>query len=195
MKKNNNENLSALVDGEHCGDKNLLKDLIKSDNMKSTWKRYHLIRDCLRGNLTDNIYNDFSKNIKNLLQNDPAIFLPKGTKQFKYEPIIGFAIAASVAVVAILGIQNKSNISPYMETNTVVMDEKIIDSQQETFSFHDYQMSPRTIKASAKPSTKFDSFTKQRLNNYLINHSKYRHNIKMNSVLPYARIVTIDSEE
>ena len=43
MKKNSNENLSALVDGEHCSDKGLLKDLIKNENMKSTWKRYHLI--------------------------------------------------------------------------------------------------------------------------------------------------------
>ena len=71
------------------------------------------------------------------------------------------------------------------------MDEKIIDSQYETFSFPETQITPVAIEAS----TKFNSFTQQRLNNYLINHSKYKHNIKMNSVLPYARIVTIESSE
>ena len=73
MKKNSNENLSALVDGEHCSDKSLLKDLIKNENMKSTWKRYHLIRDSLRGNLTANIHNDFTRNLKHKLQNEPII--------------------------------------------------------------------------------------------------------------------------
>ena len=191
MKNNSNENLSALVDGEHCSDKSLLKNLIKNENMKSTWKRYHLIRDSLRGNLTANIHNDFTRNLKHKLQNEPIIYTPKITKQFKREPIIGFAIAASVAAIAILGIQNKNNIVPNIETNTVAMDEKIIDSQYETFSFPETQITPVTIEAS----TKFNSFTQQRLNNYLINHSKYKHNIKMNSVLPYARIVTIESEE
>ena len=82
MKKNSNENLSALVDGEHSSDKGLLKDLIKNENMKSTWRRYHLIRDCLRGNLTGNINNDFTENLKHKLQNEPIIYTPKITKQF-----------------------------------------------------------------------------------------------------------------
>ena len=110
------------------------------------------------------------------MQNEPIIYTPKITKQFKREPIIGFAIAASVAAIAILGIQNKNNIVPNIETNTVAMDEKIIDSQYETFSFPETQITPVAIEAS----TKFNSFTQQRLNNYLINHSKYKHNINKN---------------
>ena len=90
MKKNSNENLSALVDGEHCSDKSLLKDLIKNENMKSTWRRYHLIRDCLRGNLTDNVNNDFTENLKHELQNDPIIYTPKINKQFKELGVVQF---------------------------------------------------------------------------------------------------------
>ena len=191
MKKNSNENLSALVDGEHCSDKSLLKDLIKNENMKSTWRRYHLIRDCLRGNLPEKIHNNFISELNLHLKNEPTIISNTKTKQFKLEPIIGFAIAASVAAVAILGIQNKNNISPIEIKDNIVMDEKIIDSQFETFSFPEAQISP----AAVEQSVPFNSITQQRLNNYLINHSKYKNNIKMNSVLPYARIVTIEPKE
>ena len=68
--------------------------------MKSTWRRYHLIRDCLRGNLTDNVNNDFTENLKHELQNEPIIYTPKITKQFKREPIIGFAIAIGMTTLS-----------------------------------------------------------------------------------------------
>ena len=191
MQKDNNEILSTLVDGEHGKNKNILEDLAHNDIMKGTWRRYHLIRDCLRGNLSEKIHNNFISKLNLHLKNEPTIISNTKTKQFKLEPIIGFAIAASVAAVAILVIQNKNNISPIEIKDNIVMDEKIIDSQFETFSFPEAQISP----AAVEQSVPFNSITQQRLNNYLINHSKYKNNIKMNSVLPYARIVTIEPKE
>jgi len=191
MQKDNNEALSAFVDGEHSKNKDILEDLVHDDVMREVWKRYHLIRDCLRGNLSEKIHNNFISEVNQYLENEPTIISNNKTKQFKLEPVIGFAIAASVAAVAILGIQNKNNIPPIELKDTIVMDENIIDSQFETFSFPEIQISP----AAVEQSTQFNSITQQRLNNYLINHSKYKNNIKMNSVLPYARIVTIESKE
>jgi len=191
MQKDNNEALSAFVDGEHSKNKDILEDLVHDDVMREVWKRYHLIRDCLRGNLSEKIHNNFISEVNQHLENEPTIISNNKTKQFKLEPVIGFAIAASVAAVAILGIQNKNNIPPIELKDTIVMDENIIDSQFETFSFPEIQISP----AAVEQSTQFNSITQQRLNNYLINHSKYKNNIKMNSVLPYARIVTIESKE
>ena len=112
MQKDNNEILSTLVDGEHGKNKNILEDLAHNDIMRETWRRYHLIRDCLRGNLSEKIHNNFISELNLHLKNEPTIISNTKTKQFKLEPIIGFAIAASVAAVAVLGIQNKSNISP-----------------------------------------------------------------------------------
>ena len=60
---------------------------------------------------------------------------------------------------------------------------------KEIFSFPEAPVSPAAVEQSV------NLITEQRLNNYLINHSKYKHNIRMNSVLPYARIVTIESKE
>ena len=191
MKKDNNEHLSALIDGEDCDDKDVLEKLVSDDSMKSTWQRYHLIGDCLRGNLPEKIHNNYLKDLNKLLYNEPTLLLPKRHKLFSREPLIGFAIAASVATLAVLNIQNRNDMPSQVTTKSVVMDEKIIDSQFDTFSFPEAPISTAAVQEDAE----FDLLSKQRLNNYLINHSRSRHNIKMNTILPYARIVTIDPKE
>jgi len=189
MQKDINEVISTLVDGEQGKNKDILEELIHDDNMKGVWKRYHLIRDCLRGNLPDKIYNNFTSKVNQHLENEPVINPSKKTNQFRQESIIGFAIAASVAVLAILTIQYKANLSSIVTKDSVVMDKAIVEPQFETFSFPEAPVSPAALEQST------NSITEQRLNNYLINHSKYKHNIKMNSVLPYARFVTFESKE
>ena len=191
MQKDKNEALSTLVDGENGKNKKILEELISDDAMRGVWSRYHLIGDCLRGNLPEKIHTNFTEKIHHLLEKEPPIITHKKIKQYQREPIIGFAIAASVAILAILGVQYKNNESPVVINDAVVMNEGVIDSQFETFSFPEVNVSPAAIEQS----NQFNSITEQRLNNYLINHSKYKHNIKMNSVLPYARIVTIESKE
>ena len=187
--KDINEILSAFVDGEHDKNNNILEKLIHDDDIKSSWKRYHLIRDCLRGNLPNEIHNNFTKKVNKRLEYEANINASKKTKRFKQEPLIGFALAASVAILAILSIQYKT-ISPSMATkDIVVMDQTIVEPQFETFTFPEAPVSPAAVKKST------NSITEQRLNNYLINHSKYKHSIRMNSVLPYARIVTIEPKE
>ena len=191
MKKNNNEHLSALIDGENCDDKDVLEKLIIDDSMKSTWQRYHLIGDCLRGNLPEKIHNNYLKDLNKLLHNEPTLLSPKKNKLFGREPLIGFAIAASVATLAVLNIQYRNNMPSQTTTESVVMDEKIIDSQFDTFSFPEAPISTAAVQEDAE----FDLLSKQRLNNYLINHSRSGYNNKMNTILPYARIVTIDPKE
>ena len=130
MKKDNNERLSALIDGENCDDTNVLEKLIINDDMKNTWQRYHLIGDCLRGNLPDKIHSNYLKDLSKLLHNEPTLLSPKKNKLFNREPLIGFAIAASVATLAILNIQNENNVPFQTTTESVVMDEKIIVSHE-----------------------------------------------------------------
>ena len=71
------------------------------------------------------------------------------------------------------------------------MQEEIIDPHLNTFSFPDEYIS----SASIDESNEHEFLSNKRLNNYLINHSQYRSNVKMNSILPYARIVNIETEE
>lgn len=110
------ENLSAFVDGELEGDaKSLIDELKQNEELRSKWQRYHTIRDGLRGELPAQPAFDISARIAEAIENEPAILAPK--RRFADIPVIGsvvplvrqsgqFLVAASVAAVAILGVQN-----------------------------------------------------------------------------------------
>ncbi|MGK0306065.1 MAG: sigma-E factor negative regulatory protein RseA [Gammaproteobacteria bacterium] len=120
------ENLSALVDGEHdtsTSSSRLLLDAVKNDaELQLKWKSYHLIRDGLRQELPANINFDIADKIAQAIEAEPAILAPK--KTWRDLPLVSniipfakqggqMAIAASVAVAMIIGVQqvNQSEVN------------------------------------------------------------------------------------
>ncbi|MFT6989925.1 MAG: sigma-E factor negative regulatory protein RseA [Paraglaciecola sp.] len=112
------ENLSALVDGElidSTSSTHHVLDAVKNDaDLQLKWKSYHLIRDSLRQELPANINFDIADRVAQALQAEPAILAPK--KTWRDLPLVGrvvpfakqggqMAIAASVAVAMIIGVQ------------------------------------------------------------------------------------------
>lgn len=110
------ENLSAFIDGEMgVSNDDLITSIQNDDEMHAKWQRYHMIRDGLRGELGQSTSFDISASIANAIEDEPAILAPK--KRLRDLPIIGdviplvrqsgqFLVAASVAAVVILGVQN-----------------------------------------------------------------------------------------
>lgn len=107
------ENLSAWVDGE-LQSHQLIDELKTDELLAQKWQRYHLIRDGLRQELPDQINFDIAANVAAALQSEPSILAPK--KSWRDLPLIGsvvpfakqggqMAIAASVAVAMIIGVQ------------------------------------------------------------------------------------------
>jgi sigma-E factor negative regulatory protein RseA len=193
MSENNNEQLSALIDGEYGGNSDKVVDaLIDSQEMKDTWSRYHLISDCLREHLPEKISNQVSTHVSNALRDEPTVLAPQKAKQFNLKPLAGLAIAASVAMIAVFGVQRSNetssvSIAPSLAANTI----KTVSPQAQTFSFPDAQVLPASVRKSDTP----EDVANQRLNNYLMNHNEYRSNGSMNGILPYVRLVTIESQE
>jgi sigma-E factor negative regulatory protein RseA len=112
------ENLSALVDGEHIASSSSnshILDAVRNDvDLQLKWKSYHLIRDGLRQELPVNIHFDIADKVVQALEAEPAILAPK--KTWRDIPLViniipfakqggQMAIAASVAVVMIIGVQ------------------------------------------------------------------------------------------
>jgi sigma-E factor negative regulatory protein RseA len=112
------ENLSALVDGELNASVSSSSDLLKAvkndADLQQKWKSYHLIRDSLRQELPANINFDIAGKVAQALEGEPAILAPK--KTWRDLPLAGrvvpfakqggqMAIAASVAVAMIIGVQ------------------------------------------------------------------------------------------
>jgi sigma-E factor negative regulatory protein RseA len=112
------EDLSALVDGEkaasNSSSSHMLDALKKDTELLLKWKRYHLIRDGLRQELPAIASFDIADKIAEMLKSEPEILAPKRT--LRDRALIGIvmpfakqggqmAIAASVAVAMIIGVQ------------------------------------------------------------------------------------------
>lgn len=125
------ENLSALVDGETI-DSHLLDRLVKDTNLAQTWQRYHLYRHAMRKEMPEQADFDISSRIADALKDEPAIVAPK--RRWRDLPVVAgviplarqggqLAIAASVAVAMVLGVQQfnqTNNVEPFNSAPTVL---------------------------------------------------------------------------
>lgn len=105
MSESNREHLSCLMDGElnRSGRKFLLRRLAEDADMKATWRRFHVVRASLHKEVLAT--RDLGARIAVALEDEP---LPGESSRMArwFRPVAGSAIAASVALVAIVGINS-----------------------------------------------------------------------------------------
>ncbi|HSH27633.1 MAG TPA: RseA family anti-sigma factor [Wenzhouxiangella sp.] len=104
MSESSRENLSSLMDGEldRKGRKFLLRRLAGDADMKASWNRMHLVRACLHQE--DLASGDLVGRVAAALDAEPAPSRSLPARLLR--PVAGGAIAASVAVMAIVGINS-----------------------------------------------------------------------------------------
>ncbi|NBD96346.1 MAG: hypothetical protein GVY11_07725 [Gammaproteobacteria bacterium] len=104
MSESSRENLSSLMDGEleRSGRKFLLRRLARDAEMKASWNRMHTLRACLHQERLAS--GDLVSRVAEALDGEatPRRSLPARLLR----PVAGGAIAASVAVMAIVGINS-----------------------------------------------------------------------------------------
>lgn len=101
------EQVSALVDDECAAQeiKLALRQLVRTEELQASWQRYHLISDVLKGNTPPVIDHTFTQRLRTAIDADAAArIIPAGPSLLGrwYKPLAGFALAASVAAVAVL---------------------------------------------------------------------------------------------
>lgn len=177
-----NEQVSAFVDGElPDAERELLqRRLASDDDLQGTWQRYHLIRDAMREDLPEFITRTADTAY---IQDDELLSVSKPapvlTLQRFAKPAAGFAIAASVAMLAVVGVlYNNDSLSP---PSTV----QIADTQPSKLP-DDFVIVPRSGWQSAKPAVV------SHLNGYLVDHSSYAGFGTSQSIIPYSRIAGYD---
>ncbi|GIU07393.1 sigma-E factor negative regulatory protein [Shewanella morhuae] len=119
MDKLGQEWVSATVDGET--DAQTMAELAADTHSHDKWHNYHMIGDAMRGELPQNIMLDLSASIAAAIELEPAIVAPKSrapaapqiaanSEQRRVVPLFKqfgqYAIAATVAMFAIVGVQN-----------------------------------------------------------------------------------------
>ena len=105
--------LSTFIDGEiDDNEKGIIDHMLKDQELMDTWSRYHLISGCINRQLPEYLDRRLADNISQSLHDEPAIVAvpsPDNRSRFQpfMKPVAGFAIAASVAALAILGVQQQ----------------------------------------------------------------------------------------
>jgi sigma-E factor negative regulatory protein RseA len=106
MSKETREHLSALVDGEISRETSrfLVRRLGVDDELRATWTRYHLVRDCLR--YQDGVIagDDLCARVSQALENEQPGKPSRSIPTSWLKPVAGLAIAASVALMAIIAV-------------------------------------------------------------------------------------------
>lgn len=111
------EAISALMDGEldeHEMERSI-RDLQGTPEQRQAWQRYHLIGDALRKNLPSHLDGSFASRVSQAIAAEAAPatsvveFKPRARpapapRAAISKPLAGFALAASVAAVAYLGV-------------------------------------------------------------------------------------------
>jgi sigma-E factor negative regulatory protein RseA len=171
------EQLSVLVDGE-CEDwevEFILRRLSRDPALKEHWECYHLISDAMKNNLPSLVDANFTGRIRQAIDAESVPQVPAAaTPSSLYKPVVGFSVAASVALIvgllALKPLESPNDLSP----NSLA------------------KISPP--ESTTTPSSDTESVLESRLNNYLVNHNEYASMNSVHGVLPYVRMVGYESK-
>lgn len=176
MNDSRNEKLSAFMDDEHHPD---VIELLKQDSeARGRWSRYHLIRDVLSGHTETLPSGNFVERVSQALRDEPTILRPARSKvKQTVRQIGGLAIAATVATVAVLTIQQ------YDVSNNAAPSTQVASAGND----------PAIVHKVSNPlqSAPMDPAAQSKLSSYLVNHNEYSVSSRMQGMLPYTRIVSV----
>lgn len=197
-----NEKISALMDdqlGAHEVDA-LVERMQHDQPLRHCWARYHLIGDALRNNrrhnLPDNVNHDLAARISKTIETE--VSLPISLETYRhtkarttmtgvaatfFKPLIGMAIAASVALVAIVSFNTTNGVDS-------VGQQLVMAPLQNKASMMASQpvVAPVTEQAAERATEQVAVNSK--LADYLEDHSKYStFTTVQGQMLPYVRMV------
>lgn len=186
MENHTSEQISSLVDDELRGPalRQALERLRQDADLQGCWSRYHLISDALHANLASARASDLCRRVHAALEQEPTLLAPRRKARLPslVKQAAGLAIAASVAAVAIIAVQ-QDELTPGAAPAPVQM-------AHNTRPAHEMVQLASTGGGSAATVVMAEQAVRGRLNSYLVNHNEYSVSSGMQGVLPYVRIVS-----
>ncbi len=184
------EGLSALADGE-CDElesARTLKALRADAALRDRWSRIHLARAVMRGEHGGLLGEDFAGRVARAVDGEAHMLVPERAAEEPprprrwARPLAGLAIAASVAVVSVVGLQSLERDAPQ---RSALLAETPLTGVE----------APLAVPAAVNGGTRWDldrGEIAQRLNGYLLNHMEYAAMGEMQGMLPYSRLAGYD---
>lgn len=180
------EALSALMDGESF-DSDSLDSWTRDEGLRATWGRYHIISDCIRGTLPRQLDPALAGRIAMALRSEPAILAPDVvTLRPWLKPLAGMAIAASVATLAVVGIQISRT-----ETPGAGLGQSVAGQLPAVSGGSGGQINLAAGNGVTRPVRPVDPTRRadSRFNRYLINYNEQRSNDAVPGMPPFVRVI------
>ena len=107
------EQVSAFLDGELPSSESelLLKRLTRDADLRESFGRYALIGETVRGAGRAPLSRGFAARVNRAIDGEPATAIPQGVRAARgrwWRPVAGAAVAAGVAAVAVVALQERA---------------------------------------------------------------------------------------
>jgi sigma-E factor negative regulatory protein RseA len=183
------EQVSAFLDGELPNSETelLLKRLTRDSELRESFGRFALIGEALRETSSGALSRSFASRVNQAIDGEPVVQAPLPSTRAKYwwRPIAGVTVAAGVATVAIVALQQRAiapglrvaaSAAPQIQTLTVANNTPAVGSAAAVSEPLSYTVPAR----SPEPAV---AMAPARLTNYMFAHSKYSSGLAQRGVL------------
>lgn len=115
------DKLSSLVDGELEADEasEAVQMLLNNSDFQDRWHRYHVMKSAIHNDLPGHHNVDITRQVSFALQREPTVLAPEPKPRSAFDnmakPLAGLAIAATVAMVTLVGVDLLSNRTPLVD--------------------------------------------------------------------------------
>jgi sigma-E factor negative regulatory protein RseA len=190
------EQVSAFLDGELPNSETelLLKRLTRDPELRESFGRYALIGESLRGGTHARLSQGFPGRVNRAIDGEPLVAGPgtvRGRSAVWWRPFAGAAVAAGVAAIAVVALQQRA-IAPTLRAGlpVTVPNAATLQSAGSTpytrVAVNEGAGPPREALSYTVPATVPDApaaLPAARLTNYVFAHSKYSSVLGQNDVL------------
>ena len=209
------EKLSSLFDDElnpqHS--EQFISNLCKDHDMKTCLERYQMISDSMRNQLPTGIKQDFAHCVMTAIESEPTVLAPvtspskiPNLSSIVTKKVAGFAVAASVATIAVIGVQSQYSDEPQQMATTMPDKSEYVRLAKEKPATSSVQpvltqkpssgystastmvRQPQVLQQNSlnAPAKKFDP----QLHQYIVIHSQHASGAGVHDIFSSARIAT-----
>jgi negative regulator of sigma E activity len=175
------EQVSAFLDGELPNSETelLLKRLTRDGELRESFGRYALIGEAIRGNSRGLLTRNFAGRVNLAIDGEPVAAsgpIRESRAPHWWRPFAGVAVAAGVAAVAVLALQQRAIAPTLRPVKGAVTAQNLVAAAPKTsepISYTVPAVSP-TVPSGMPPA---------RLTNYVMAHSRYSSGLDQRGVL------------
>lgn len=191
MSTESKEHLSQLMDGELGGEpaRFLLRRLEASSELRGSWVRYHVIRDCVRYQDRGFADNSLGERVRNAIDafeaNGPQGRIAAIAARRWLRPLTGLAVAAGVAMMAVVAV------APNLPTGGGVDARQVSGTPNESFTSPNIlTRGPVSRQVNLSGG---DEPAARRMNSYLLRHYQVAGSSGGNGFVSFVPIVVSKS--